>query len=196
MARTHRLLVFTVRLVILAIAGRCLLGDLQAFQREGDSAVLTDRPRCRFAWPPDWDYTTIPGALILTKNTLDKSMIGIMRVHAGDTLTLGKTKVAASMSTRQIAALLRESVQRRKERVESLTFVDTTVAGVPAVGMQYIQLAPRVRKRAVEYRLRGRWLLLSSFLSGSRRSGSGAAVERLSEGRLYIQDPREHDEQA
>ena len=78
-------------------------------------------------------------------------MIGIMRVHAGDTLTLGKTKVAASMSTRQIAALLRESVQRRKERVESLTFVDTTVAGLPAVGMQYIQLAPRVRKRAVEY---------------------------------------------
>jgi hypothetical protein len=127
-----------MRLIIFAIAGGCLLGDLYAFQRVGDNAVLTDRPRCRFAWPSDWDYTTIPGAL------------GIMRVPAGGTLTLGKTRVAASMSTQQIAALLRESVQGRIEPVGSLTFDDTTVAGVPAIRMRYTQLGRPARKRAVE----------------------------------------------
>jgi hypothetical protein len=79
---------------MIAVAGEYLLGDVRAaLQRERDSAVLTDRPRCRFAWP-EWDYTNITNPLLLTKNTLDKSMIGIMRIRAGDTLPRGKTKLA------------------------------------------------------------------------------------------------------
>ena len=71
MTRIHRRLSFTTRLVIFAIAGQCLFGDLQAaLQREGDNVVLTDKPRCRFAWP-EWDYTNISNPLLLTKNTLD-----------------------------------------------------------------------------------------------------------------------------
>ena len=113
MTRIHRRLSFTTRLVIFAIAGQCLLGDLQAaLQREGDNVVLTDKPRCRFAWP-EWDYTNISNPLLLTKNTLDRSIIGIMRIRAGDTLPRGKTKITATMSTQQISALLRENVLGR-----------------------------------------------------------------------------------
>ena len=134
-----------------AVAGQCLLGDLHAaLQRQGESALLTDRPRCRFAWP-DWDYTNITNPLLLTKNTLDRSMIGIMRVRAGDTLPRGKTKITATVGTEQIAALLRENVQGRGERVESLTTDNTTVSGIPAVRIRYTEPGSPARKRAVEY---------------------------------------------
>jgi hypothetical protein len=136
---------------MLAIAGRCLLGDVHAaLQRDGDIVFLTDRPRCRFAWP-GWDYTNITNPLLLTKNTLDRSMIGIMRVRAGDTLPRGKTKVTATMGTEQITALLRENVQGRGQRVESLTADDTTVSGMPAVRLRYTHPGSLGRKHAVEY---------------------------------------------
>jgi hypothetical protein len=147
MKLAHYHLAFSTRLVLFALAGDCLLGELHAaLQREGDSAVLTDRPRCRFAWP-DWDYTNVTNPLLLTKNTLDKSMIGIMRIRAGDTLPQGKTKVGATMTTQQIGVLLRENVQGRGQRIESLAADDTTTAGVPAVRLRYTQAG----KRAVEY---------------------------------------------
>jgi len=137
MLRVHRHLSFSTRLVMFAVAGQCLLGDLHgALQREGDSAVLTDRSRCRFAWP-DWDYTNITNPLLLTKNTLDKSMIGIMRIRAGDTLPRGKTKVTATMSTQQISALLRENVLGRGQRVESLSAEDAKVSGASAVRISF-----------------------------------------------------------
>jgi hypothetical protein len=47
-----------------------------------------------------------------------------------------------------MAALLRENVQARGERLESLTTQNTTVSGTPAVRLSYVQPA---RKRAVEY---------------------------------------------
>jgi hypothetical protein len=116
MKLAHRHFVFWTRLLFFALAGQGLLGEVHAaLQREGDSAILTDRPRCRFAWP-NWDNTNITNPLLLTKNTLDKSLIGIMRVRAGDTLPKGKTGVSATMSTQQIAALLRENVQGRGQR--------------------------------------------------------------------------------
>jgi hypothetical protein len=43
--------------------------------------------------------------------------------------------------------LLRENVQGRGQRVESLAAEDTTIAGVPAVRLRYAQPG----KRAVEY---------------------------------------------
>ncbi len=132
MTRIHRRLSFTTRLVIFAIACQCLLGDLQAaLQREGDNVVLTDKPRCRFAWP-EWDYTNISNPLLLTKNTLDRSMIGIMHIRAGDTLPRGKTKITATMSTQQISALLRENVLGRGQRIDLLTADNTTISGAPA----------------------------------------------------------------
>ncbi len=147
MKLAHRSFNFSVRFLFFALAGQCLLGQVHAaLQREGDSAVLTDRPRCRFAWP-DWDYTNITNPLLLTKNTLDRSMIGIMRVRAGDTLPQGKTRISATMTPQQIAALLRENVEGRGQRVEALTAGDTTVAGVPAVRLRYAQAG----KHAVEY---------------------------------------------
>src|SRR5437868_2352154 len=137
MKLAHRHLAFSTRLLFFALAGQCLFGELQAaLQREGDSAVLTDRPRCRFAWP-GWDYTNVTDPILLTKNTLDKSMIGIMRIRAGDTLPQGKTKVSATMTTQQIGALLRENVQGRGQRVESLAADDTSAAGVPAVRLRF-----------------------------------------------------------
>jgi hypothetical protein len=151
MPRIDRRSFSATRLLVFAIAGQCLLGEVHAaLQREGDSAVLTDRPRCRFTWP-DWDYTNITNPLLLTKNTLDRSMIGIMRIRAGATLPQGKTKVSASMGTQQIAALLRENVQGRGEHVESLASSDATVSGVPAVRITYTRPSSPARKRAVEY---------------------------------------------
>lgn len=83
--------------------------QMAASQRNGDVFVPIPRtrlanafprsgPRCRFAWP-GWDYTNITNPLLLTKNTLDRSMIGIMRIRAGDTLPRGKTKVSATMGS-------------------------------------------------------------------------------------------------
>ena len=151
MPRVYRHLSIALRVIIFAFAGKCLLGESHAaLQREGDSAVLTDRPRCRFAWS-DWDYTNVTNPLLLTKNTLDRSMIGIMRIRAGDTLPQGKTKVSANMTAQQITALLRENLQGRGQRVESLTVAAATVGGTPAVRLTYTQPALPVRKRAVEF---------------------------------------------
>ena len=151
MTRIHRRLSFTTRLVIFAIAGQCLFGDLQAaLQREGDNVVLTDKPRCRFAWP-EWDYTNMSNPLLLTKNTLDRSIIGIMRIRAGDTLPRGKTKITATMSTQQISALLRENVLGRGQRIDSLTADNTTISGAPAVRLRFTEPASPARRRAVEY---------------------------------------------
>jgi hypothetical protein len=151
MTRIDRRLCVTTRLVLLAIAGECLVADLQAaLQREGDNVVLTDKPRCRFAWP-EWDYTNITNPLLLTKNTLDRSMIGIMRIRVGDTLPRGKTKVSATMSTQQISALLRENVLGRGQRVDSLTADNTTISGAPAVRLRFTEPGSPARKHAVEY---------------------------------------------
>ena len=152
MTHIHCRLFVTTRLVVVAVAGQCLLGDVHAaLQRKGDNAVLTDRPRCRFAWP-EWDYTNITNPLLLTKNTLDKSMIGIMRIRAGDTLPRGKTKVSAMMTTQQIRAL-RENVLARGQRVESLSTEDVRVSGASGVRISFTEPRSTARKRAVEYGL-------------------------------------------
>ena len=134
-----------VALLSLAISGQ-VRAELR---REGSDAVLSDKPRCRFAWP-DWDYTNITNPLILTKSTLDQSMIGIMRIPAGRTLPQGKTKVAAGMTGKQITSLLRENLQGRGHKVEGMAFVPAKIAGTEAVQVRYAQRGTPT-KRGVEY---------------------------------------------
>jgi hypothetical protein len=132
------------------LAALTVSGQLHAgLQREGSDAVLTDRPRCRFAWP-DWDYTNITNPLLLTKNSLDRSMIGIMRIRAGDTLPRGKRKVAMKMTTQQITSLLRENLQGRGSDIGSISFSRATIAGTDAVRVSYAQRG-KPAKRGVEY---------------------------------------------
>src|SRR5438034_2064742 len=138
------------RVVVVSLAATILAGHLHAgLARKGADAILTDPPRCEFAWP-GWDYTNITNPLLLTKNTLDQSMIGIMRIPVGGTLPRGKTRISARMSAEQISALLREDLQARPEKIESVTSSRSTVAGVHAVRLRYTQLGSPTR-RGEEY---------------------------------------------
>jgi hypothetical protein len=140
----------TRRAVVSVLAATILAGHLQAgLERKGADAILTDPPRCEFAWL-GWDYTNITNPLLLTKNTLDRSMIGIMRIPVGGTLPRGKTRISADMTAQQISALLRENLQARPEKIESVTFGHSTIAGVQAVRLRYTQLGSPTR-RGEEY---------------------------------------------
>jgi len=145
-----RLMSGTRLAVVSVFAATILAGHIQAgLERKGADAILTDPPRCEFAWP-GWDYTNITNPLLLTKNTLDKSMIGIMRIPVGGTLPRGKTRISADMTAQQISALLRENLQARPEKIESITFGRSTVAGMRAVRLGYTQLGSPTR-RGEEY---------------------------------------------
>jgi hypothetical protein len=132
------------------LAATILAGHLHAgLERKGADAILTDPPRCEFAWP-GWDFTNITNPLLLTKNTLDRSMIGIMRIPVGSTLPRGKTRISAGMTAQQISALLRENLQARPEKIESVTSGHSTIAGVQAVRLRYTQVGSPTR-RGEEY---------------------------------------------
>jgi hypothetical protein len=139
------------RLVVaVVLAATILAGTIRGgLVRKGIDVVITDSPQCEFAWL-DWDYTNITNPLMLTKNTLDKSMIGIMRIPVGDTLPRGKTRISAKMTSQQIGALLRENLQARPEKIGSITSAPSTVAGSRAVRIRYVQ-AGNPTRRGEEY---------------------------------------------
>jgi hypothetical protein len=139
------------RLAIASIlAASILAGYVEAgLERKGADAILTDPPRCEFAWT-GWDYTNITNPLLLTKDTLDKSMIGIMRIPVGGTLPRGKIRISAGMTVPQISALLRENLQARPEKIVSVTSGSSTVAGTHAVRLRYTQSGSPTR-RGEEY---------------------------------------------
>jgi hypothetical protein len=126
-------------ILALLFAVTILVGDARAgLERKGADVVLTDAPRCEFAWPA-WDYASTSNPVLLTKNTLDRSMIGIMRIPVGRTLPRGKTHIAVGMTTQQITALLRENLQGRGQKVESITSGRAAICGSEAARLNYTQ---------------------------------------------------------
>lgn len=109
------------------------------FKIENGYAVLTDAPRCRFKWIY-WTYAKTTNPILFTRDTLDRSMIGIMRVPAGATLPNGKTRVRPGMNSQDMVAVLKENLQNRPDSsidYESIVTTMTQVAGHPAVLLAY-----------------------------------------------------------
>ena len=108
------------------------------FELQNGYAVLTDAPRCRFKWIY-WSYTDTKNPIFLTRDTLDRSMIGIMRIPVGATLPKGKTPVRSNMNFQDIAALLKENLQNRPDSSIDHDSIVTTVT--KAGGHQAVLLA-------------------------------------------------------
>lgn len=109
------------------------------FKIENGYAVLTDAPRCRFKWIY-WTYAKTANPILFTRDTLDRSMIGIMRVPVGATLPNGKTRVRPSMNSQDMVALLKENLQNRPDSsidYDSIVTTMTNVAGHQAVLLAY-----------------------------------------------------------
>jgi hypothetical protein len=109
------------------------------FQIENGYAVLTDVPRCRFKWIY-WSYTNTKNPLLLTRDILDNSMIGIMRIPTGATLPSGKTRVRSNMTFTDIEVLLKENLQNRPNSsidYDSIVTTMTKVAGRQGVLLAY-----------------------------------------------------------
>lgn len=110
------------------------------FEIENGYAVLTDTPRCRFKWIY-WSFSKSRNPLLLTRDTLDNSMIGIMRIPTGATLPNGKTRVRSKMTFPDIEALLKENLQNRPDNSIDYNSIVTTMTKV--AGHQGVLLAYR-----------------------------------------------------
>ena len=109
------------------------------FQLENGYAVLTDAPRCRFKWI-GWSFADSKNPLLLTRDTLDSSMIGLMRIPVGATLPSGKARVRADMNFQDMVSLLKEDLRNRPNSsvdYDSITATTTTVAGHQGVLLAY-----------------------------------------------------------
>lgn len=109
------------------------------FEIENGYAVLTDTPRCRFK-RIYWSYSKTKNPILFTRDTLDRSMIGIMRVPTGATLPNGKTRVRSNMTFPDLEALLKENLQNRPDSsidYGSIVTTRTKVAGHQGVLLAY-----------------------------------------------------------
>jgi hypothetical protein len=109
------------------------------FELENGYATLSDAPRCRFKWIY-WSYTNTKNPLLLTRDTLDNSLIGIMRIRLGATLPTGKTPVRSNMTFPDMDALLKENLRNRPNSsidYDSITSTKTKVNGHDAILMAY-----------------------------------------------------------
>jgi hypothetical protein len=112
---------------------------LRPVKLENGYAILTDAPRCRFKWIY-WSFTNTKNPILFTRDTLDRSIIGIMRVPVGATLPNGKTQVRSGMNFQDLVALLKENLQNRPDSsidYESIVTTTTKVAGHQAVLLAY-----------------------------------------------------------
>ena len=109
------------------------------FQLENGYAILTDAPRCRFKWI-GWSFADSKNPLLLTRDNLDSSMIGIMRIPVGVNLPSGKAPVRSDMNFQDLVSLLKEDLQNRPNSsvdYDSITTTKTAVAGHQAVFLAY-----------------------------------------------------------
>ena len=109
------------------------------FELENGYATLSDAPRCSFKWIY-WSFANTKNPLLLTKDNLNNSMIGIMRIPTGKTLPSGKTPVRSNMTFRDLEALLKENLRNRPDSsidYDSITSTKTKVAGDDAILMDY-----------------------------------------------------------
>lgn len=109
------------------------------FEVENNYVTLTQSPRCRFKWV-GWNYVNTRNPLLFTRDSLNQSLIGIMRVPAGATLPNGKTPIRPGMNFQDLTALLKENVQNRPDSnvdFDSITTTKTRVAGHDAVFLAY-----------------------------------------------------------
>jgi hypothetical protein len=111
--------------------------------------VVNDAPAYRFR-NVGWDYGNITNPVLLTKNRMNHSMMGILRVRDGETLGRGTRAFNPGMSADQIRALVMENLTNRG-KAENIQTGATTVAGRDAVTVNYRDLSGSQPRHGVEY---------------------------------------------
>lgn len=135
------------------------------FQLENGYATLSDTPRYRFKWIY-WSFANSRNPLLLTRDTLDNSMIGIMRIPTGKTLPTGKTPVRSNMSLMDMEALLKENLRNRPNSnidYDSITATKTKVAGHDAILLAYRTTAQPAHQGLECAFQSGGWLFYFAF---------------------------------
>lgn len=135
------------------------------FELENGYATLSGAPRCRFKWIY-WSFANSINPLLLTRDTLDNSMIGIMRIPTGKTLPTGKTPVRSNMTLTDMEALLKENLQNRPHSsidYGSITATKTKVAGHDAILLAYRTTAEPAHQGLECAFQSGGWLFYFAF---------------------------------
>lgn len=107
----------------------------ESLQFNGRFLIVSDPPAYEIR-NYDWDFTNTSNPVILTKNYLNESLIGILRVAPSQTLPFGKTPVRVNMTEEEIGALMLENLHARG--INQITQDnDVVIGGMKAVHFEY-----------------------------------------------------------